>query len=176
MKFWDIQRIWVDWEDRDKPHCGTHSFGDISRYAKAPLSAKATHDLVELLAAAPARSDEANCSLWSLGWVGGAEVNRYAPTETAYVHRNMLTLLRPTTVWPNNVPEAFVAKIQKWTEDMVRLIEPDKPVESYQNFPNRSLRDPLRAYYGPNLHRLREVKKKYDPKNHFRNPQSIPPA
>jgi FAD/FMN-containing dehydrogenase len=174
-KFWDIQKIWVDWADRDQPHRETHSFGDISRYAKNPLSEKVTSDLVDLLAAAPARSEEANCSFWSLGWVGGDVVNQFTPTKTAYVHRNMLTLLRPTTVWPNDVPESFVNEVQKWTDGMIRIIEPHTPDESYQNFPNRSLPNPLKAYYGENLHRLKEVKKKYDPKNHFKNPQSIPP-
>ena len=74
---------------------------------KEAPSDKVTSDLVELLAAAPARSEEANCSLWSLGWVGGNVVNRFKPQDTAYVHRNMLTLLRPTTVWPNHVPASF---------------------------------------------------------------------
>jgi FAD/FMN-containing dehydrogenase len=176
MKFWEIQKIWVDWADRDQPRHETHSFGDISRYAKNPLSEKVTSDLVDLLADAPARSDEANCSLWSLGWVGGDVVNKFTPTETAYVHRNMLTLLRPTTVWPNNVPESFIDELQQWTDGMIRIIEPHTPDESYQNFPNRSLRDPLKAYYGVNLQQLKEVKKTYDPTNLFKNPQSISPA
>jgi FAD/FMN-containing dehydrogenase len=175
MKFWDMQKIWVDWADRDQPRHETHSFGDVSRYAKNPLSEKVTSDLVDLLADAPARTEEANCSLWSLGWVGGDVVNQFTPTKTAYVHRNMLTLLRPTTVWPNNVPVSFINKLQKWTDGMMRIIEPHTPDESYQNFPNRSLPNPLKAYYGANLHHLKEVKKQYDPNNLFKNPQSIPP-
>ncbi len=132
--------------------------------------------MVDRLAEAPARSMEANCSLWSLGWIGGEVVDRFTPTQTAYVHRNMLTLLRPTTVWPNNVPDSFVNEMQKWTDGMIRILEPHTPAESYQNFPNRSLANPLAAYYGANLRQLKEVKKMYDPTNHFKNPQSIPPA
>ena len=59
---------------------------------------------------------------------------------------------------------------------MIKIIEPHTPDESYQNFPNRSLHNPLEAYYGVNLHRLKDVKKKYDPHDHLKNPQSIPPA
>ena len=94
VNFWDMQKIWVDWADRDQPAHETHAFGDISRYAKTPLPEKVTGELVDLLADAPARTEEANCSFWSLGWVGGEVVNRFTPTQTAYVHRNMLTLLR----------------------------------------------------------------------------------
>ena len=176
MKFWDMQKIWVDWANRDQPHAETHSFGDISRYAKEPPSDKVTSDLVELLAAAPARSEEANCSLWSLGWVGGNVVNRFKPQDTAYVHRHMLTLLRPTTVWPNHVPASFSTQLQQWTDAMIGILAPHTPDESYQNFPNRSLPNPLEAYYGENLPRLRHIKRHYDPKNLFKNPQSIPPA
>jgi FAD/FMN-containing dehydrogenase len=176
MKFWDIQRIWIGWTEKDQPRRETHSFGDISRYANAPLPVQVTGDLVDLLADAPARSDEAHCSLWSLGWVGGEVVKRFAPTETAYVHRDALTLLRPTTVWPNHVPVSFINRLVEWSDEMLRILEPHTPNESYQNFPNLRLADPLGAYYGVNLRQLREVKKMYDPTNHFRNPQSIPPA
>ncbi len=176
MNFWEIQKIWVDWANRDEPRHETHSFGDISRYARKPLPEKVTSDLIDLLAEAPARSDEANCSLWSLGWVGGEVVNQFAPSQTAYVHRDVLTLLRPTTVWPNNVPPSFVKQLDGWAEGMIKIMAPHTPNESYQNFPNRNLRDPLEAYYGANLPKLRDVKKAYDPSNLFRNPQSIPPA
>ena len=35
--------------------------------------------------------------------------------------------------------------------------------------------DPVAAAYGPNNRRLREVKRKYDPKNFFRMNQNIKP-
>ena len=47
--------------------------------------------------------------------------------------------------------------------------------ESYQNFPNRDIKDWKREYYAENLDRLVNVKTKYDPHNVFRNAQSIPP-
>jgi FAD/FMN-containing dehydrogenase len=46
--------------------------------------------------------------------------------------------------------------------------------QSYQNFIDGAERDYLRAYYGANLERLVEIKRKYDPSNLFRIPQSIP--
>lgn len=174
--FWDIQKIWVDWENKDQPPGETHSFGDISRYAEKPLSKQVTSDLVDKIVDAPILTEHAICSLWSLGWVGGKVMNRFKPAQTAYVHRNMLTLLRPTTVWPNHAPESVSDELQKWTDEMIAIIAPETPDQSYQNFPNRSLENYLQAYYGANLDRLKQVKKKYDPKNTFHNPQSIPPA
>ena len=88
----------------------------------------------------------------------------------------MLTLLRPTTVWPNDASASVIEKIQNWTDEMIGIIAQHTPDESYQNFPNRNLRDPLKAYYGVNLQRLKDVKKIYDPYDLFKNAQSIPTA
>ena len=48
--------------------------------------------------------------------------------------------------------------------------------QSYQNFIDGAETNYLRAYYGTNLERLVEIKRKYDPNNLFRFPQSIPPS
>jgi FAD/FMN-containing dehydrogenase len=55
------------------------------------------------------------------------------------------------------------------------VIDPHTPRETYQNFPNRVLKDPLPEYFAENLDRLVDVKTKYDPANLFRNAQSVAP-
>ncbi len=166
--FWDVQRL-IDTEESAQ-----HSFGDLSRYAKEPLSDSAMAKVVDLLTACPSRSDDANGSYWSLGWVGGDVIGSFSRTDTAYVHRDVNTLLRPTTVWPDNAPASVGDELNAWTAEVIAAITPFTPDESYQNFPNLSLKNWDQQYYAENFERLVDVKTKYDPANLFNNPQSIP--
>jgi hypothetical protein len=43
----------------------------------------------------------------------------------------------------------------------------------YRNYPDATLENPLEAYYGPSLLRLRAVKVRYDPDNLICHPQSL---
>lgn len=170
MKFWDMQRMFASTDAQ-----ATHSFGDYSRYADRPLPDDVTAKLIDLLVDCPSRSDSANGSIWSLGWIGGEVMNKVGRTETAYVHRNMLTLLRPTPVWPNDAPASVANDLIAWTDDVIALLAPHTPNESYQNFTNRRIIDWRQQYYAENFDRLVDVKTQYDPGNLFRNFQSIPP-
>ena len=151
-----------------------HSFGDISRYAKEALPDSVIATMVDLIAECPSRSADANGGIWSLGWVGGNVISKFARTETAYVHRDAMTLLRPTTVWPNDAPASVADGLNAWTDQVIATIAPYTPDESYQNFPNRAIKNSGQLYYAENLDRLIDVKTKYDKHNLFNNPQSIP--
>jgi FAD/FMN-containing dehydrogenase len=84
--------------------------------------------------------------------------------------------LRPTPVWADDAPAAVGKDLLAWTDDMVAIIAPHTPDESYQNFPNRRIENWQEQYYAENYDRLVAVKTKYDPHDLFHNPQSIPPA
>jgi hypothetical protein len=61
-----------------------------------------------------------------------------------------------------------------WTERFRVAMDPYVK-GSYINVPDSTIND-LRTYYGDNLARLQEVKRKYDPQNVFHFEQSIPPG
>ncbi len=166
--YWDMQRMFASVEAE------RHSFGDISRYSREPLPDHVVAKVADLLADCPTRTKDENGSMWSLGWVGGPVVNAVGRRDTAYVHRDMLTMLRATPVWKIDSPRSVRNGLIAWTDQMIRLIAPYTPAESYQNFPNRSIRDWRREYYAENYSRLVRVKTKYDPHDVFHNAQSIP--
>ena len=168
LKYWDMQRMFAGAEGI------RHSFGDISRYSKMPLPDETYAKIADLLADCPSRTPESNGSMWSLGWIGGPVVRRFGRRETAYVHRDMLTLLRATPVWASDAPKSVQNELVAWTDQMIRLVAPHTPAESYQNFPNRGIHNWQRQYYAENFARLVAVKTKYDPHNLFHNAQSIP--
>jgi len=65
-----------------------------------------------------------------------------------------------------------------WAKDTYRAIQPHAGKVRYMNYMghDEAVDEALAAAYGPNLPRLREVKKKYDPENVFHLNVNIPPA
>jgi hypothetical protein len=60
-----------------------------------------------------------------------------------------------------------------WVEQMRTAMQPYTQ-GAYVNYVDSQIPDALRAYYGANLERLVEVKRRYDPDDVFHFPQSIP--
>ncbi|HYD80780.1 MAG TPA: FAD-binding oxidoreductase [Paucimonas sp.] len=105
--------------------------------------------------------------------IGGA-VQDVGRDQTAYVHRDSNYIFEMEASWaPIDKPDV-VRRQQEWLAnyyaDMQRFVLP----ESYVNFPNRDLKNWAQAYYGSNLPRLSQIKRKYDPHNLFKFAQSIP--
>lgn len=166
--FWDVAPRFTN------PESENHSWGDISRYANAPLPEKALERVVELIADAPSRTESTNVQFWMIGWVGGDVMDSIGRTDTAYVHRGMTELLRPTPVWANLTDAALVTDLEAWTSAVIDVLDPHTPRESYQNFPNRAIADWPEQYFAENLGRLREVKAAWDPDGVFRSAQGLP--
>jgi FAD/FMN-containing dehydrogenase len=166
--YWDMQRVFASVAGP------RHSFADLSRYSTAPLPDRIVAKVVDLLAECPTRTKESNGSMWSLGWVGGPVIAKFGRRETAYVHRDVLTLLRATPVWATDAPKSVGKGLLAWTDQMIQLVAPYTPAESYQNFPNRAITNWQQQYYAENFPRLVKVKTKYDPHDLFHNAQSIP--
>jgi hypothetical protein len=113
LKYWDMQRVFASVEAE------RHGFGDLSRYSNRPLPDHVVAKVADLLANCPSRDEASNGSMWSLGWIGGPVVDSFRPRETAYVHRDMLTMLRATPVWARDAPKSVQNALIAWTNEMV---------------------------------------------------------
>ncbi|MEV4510946.1 FAD-binding oxidoreductase [Dactylosporangium sp. NPDC049525] len=90
--------------------------------------------------------------------MGGA-YNRVPAGATAFVHRAERFLLQHlTTADPRDSAAA-----RRWLHGSHRLAAGCRSGGVYQNFPDPDLPDGAQAYFGANLHRLRQVKSTYDP-------------
>jgi hypothetical protein len=104
----------------------------------------------------------------------GGEINRVPPGATAFVHRDGLFVFAAETCWADSDPPDVAAANLHWLDQFYDDIFGDTPPgQSYQNFPDPTLHDWRRAYYGANYDRLVRVKREYDPTGFFRYPQAI---
>jgi FAD/FMN-containing dehydrogenase len=106
-----------------------------------------------------------------LGRMGGA-VSRIPTEATAFPHRQARNLLWIVTGW---MPEEDAEPHLAWARTIHGAMKPFAAGGVYVNAlgdePHR-----VRAAYGTNWERLREVKRAYDPDNVFRRNANIPPA
>jgi FAD/FMN-containing dehydrogenase len=102
----------------------------------------------------------------------GGAYNEPRRDVTAFVHRDALFSLQYYTAFGAGAEEAS----RGWIEGVWRALRPFASGEAYQNYIDPRLRSWQRAYYGENLARLRELKRRYDPDFRFRFRQAIPPA
>ncbi|WP_086709675.1 FAD-binding oxidoreductase [Streptomyces antimycoticus] len=104
----------------------------------------------------------------------GGEINQVPPDATAFVHRNGVFILAAETSWADYDPPRVATANLHWLSEFYQSIFGDTPPsQSYQNFPDPTLKDWRRAYYGANYDRLVEVNRTYDPTNFFSYPQAI---
>ena len=89
---------------------------------------------------------------------------------TAFAHRAERFLLKHAVVVAPGAPDADA---RAWLDRSWEIVHPHGSGGVYPNFPDPALEDPLRAYHGPNLERLRAVKAAYDPERVFTFAQSV---
>ena len=136
------------------------------------IPAEGSRTFLDFLRKWPGTHDSA---VWKMFLAGGA-VASVAPAATAFVHRKALMLTAVDLDWTAEDDEATVARNEARLGEFHVAMQPFTSDQSYQNFIDGAETNYLRAYYGTNLERLVEIKRKYDPNNLFRFPQSIPPS
>jgi FAD binding domain/Berberine and berberine like len=130
-----------------------------SEFFREPLSSGAVESLVELFVRGR-RTGEAR-KLDFMPW-GGA-YNRVPADATAFPHREEIFLLEHSVVVPAGFDAAATEAARAWLSDSWELVHPSGSGGVYANFPDTDLPDEHRAYWGPNLDRVRRVKETYDP-------------
>jgi len=100
---------------------------------------------------------------------------RVPVSATAYAMRDAGFNIPIVSEW---LDRAHDDTCMKWAKESHRAIAPHAGSARYMNYMGHDepANESLVAAYGPNLPRLREIKKKYDPENVFHLNVNIPPA
>jgi len=140
------------------------------RLLSRPIPAAGIEDLLEHLVS-QLRSGHLRY-LWFQGM--GGRSNQVPADATAWVHRDTHFLISNVAIphTPSPDPETLAA-VHTWINDGLPLIQRYSNGENYVAFPDPEQSDWRRSYYGRNYDRLVAVKRRYDPHNFFRHPQSI---
>lgn len=101
----------------------------------------------------------------------GGKYQEIPSDETAFAHREKLGWFHLNAQWEEQ--SQATEKLQWVTNFFDQLFPPTSEYQVYQNAPDLKITEALERYYVENLPRLKEIKKKYDPENLFRYPQSL---
>lgn len=142
------------------------SYQFSSGFARRPFPDKAIKAMREFLE----KVEGKNTGFFFLNW-GGA-VSRISPTATAFFWRKAKFYAEWNSSW---IKQSDAAKNIALARNTRRKLQPFI-VGSYINVPDQGIKNSGPVYYGKNYPRLRRIKAKYDPRNVFNFPQSIPPA
>lgn len=145
----------------------TNTFKAKSIYVNAPgLSDAGINAMINAMRAGP------NNNAYFIYDLYGSQsaINKVAPGASAFVHRSSLYSIQMVAYWSNaNGALASTNYVGSYWNTVQQYAATGA---AYQNYIDRDM--PLSAYYGSNLNALIADKKKWDPRNIFNFPQSIP--
>ena len=147
---------------------GRSAFAAKSDFLSQPLSAQGVAAILEATA-----GHGGGGGALLLDALGGA-INRVPASATAFVHRNDLCSIQYYTSWSVTAPASAQDTQRAWLQDAWQIMRPYVSGYAYQNYIDPTLPDWQHAYYGSNLARLEQVKRRYDPDNLFHFAQSVP--
>lgn len=144
----------------DKPE-----YKSTGAYAMQPLPEDALKIVVDTL-----RNTDNPLLNFLMFSLGGA-ISDKKPTDTAYFYRDAKYFVCYSSQWlKESDDKKSIRELDTLRDRLLPYAFGD-----YTGNPDQSLKDPLKVYYGDNVERLRQIKKKYDPDNLFRFEQGITP-
>lgn len=143
-----------------------YPFKSVGPYVYRPLPESAIATIRRFIDSPPTSA----VSIFLHGLAGA--VAKVPNRATAYFYRRALYNMTSTATWST---QAGSKRGIHWVENWRRAMLPfTRGV--YVNTPDLFIKNWQKAYFGENFDRLTRVKARYDPKNVFHFPQSIPPA
>lgn len=142
-------------------------------FVRGTFSSEALVTMLEGMAAmpgVPSRAQESTVGIYC--W--GGKISEVPADATAFVHREADFLYKSEVLWEATDDTDLIIENLDWVEEFHASMQPYLSGGAYQNFVDRSQENWADAYYGQNLPRLVELKRKWDPDNVFRFQQSIP--
>jgi FAD/FMN-containing dehydrogenase len=164
LPYWDAQEFF---EERGYPN----RYQETSLFA-GKISGEFIADMFQIWRERPATIPAARVTVYRVG----GKVNEVKPDATAFVHRTYRWMITTDIDW-NDGGDPLLDKYLTWQRHVQDTFYKSLGGPgSYQNFPDPGLADPAKAYWGSNLARLSQIKKKYDPNSVFTPPrnQGIP--
>jgi hypothetical protein len=157
----------------DSPHgeLSRSSYSAKSSYVDTPMTSQRCSTMVAAVEHLAALAPTLGGGL-AFDSYGGA-INRVASDATAFVHRDKLAGIQATYSWSTYSSPALISDGQSWLTWLGQDVF-NPATGAYQNYIDPTLVDWSDAYYGTNLERLVEIKRRYDSENHFAFAQSIP--
>ncbi|MFF0200047.1 FAD-binding oxidoreductase [Streptomyces sp. NPDC005017] len=161
------------WEAKDylRHETSGDPFAVRTRTVAEPLTEAGVDTLLTALRKWPGSGNPDGAGIALFTW-GGA-INRVPVTETAFPHRDVLFLISMDTSWSTDDPEEVRRANLDWLTELHTAMGEHARDASYANFADPDLTDAQAAYFGPNLDRLQQVKRHYDPDRVFTFRQAV---
>ncbi|KAL3700963.1 hypothetical protein R1sor_018985 [Riccia sorocarpa] len=145
----------------------SRTFKSKSIFSKAQWSDQNIQAYIDALGRGPTSN---TYMIFDLFGGSGSFINTIPAASTGFVHRDSLFSIQMFTYWDGR-PQDATTDIN-WITGIWNTVRPFSSAEAYQNYIDSDM--PLSAYYASNLDSLKTVKRKWDPKNIFNFPKSIP--
>jgi FAD/FMN-containing dehydrogenase len=161
------------WEAVDFLHHTTAggAFAVRTRGTPGPLSEAGVRTLVTAVDKWPGSSNPDGAGAALFTW-GGA-ISRIPVTETAFPHRDVLFLVSMDAAWSPGEPAEVMRSNVAWLDGLYQDMAEFATDAAYVNFTDPDLSGWRSAYYGLNLTRLTQIKRRYDPGRVFDFCQAI---